>query len=85
MFYLNTRLTKRILGVLALSASFAFAAELKMATTTSTDNTGLLDVLAPQYKKDTGVDLKWVAVGQSYPCKGPMWLQTFIPNKPKCI
>ncbi|HCZ19724.1 MAG TPA: tungsten ABC transporter substrate-binding protein [Helicobacter sp.] len=34
-----------------------------MATTTSTDNTGLLDVLAPAYKKDTGVDLKWVAVG----------------------
>ncbi|MBE0492352.1 MAG: substrate-binding domain-containing protein [Sulfurospirillum sp.] len=34
-----------------------------MATTTSTDNTGLLDVLAPMYKQDTGVDLKWVAVG----------------------
>ena len=58
MFYLNTRLTKRILGVLALSASLAMAGELKMATTTSTDNTGLLDVLAPKYKADTGAALK---------------------------
>ncbi|MBW2108558.1 MAG: substrate-binding domain-containing protein [Deltaproteobacteria bacterium] len=34
-----------------------------MATTTSTDNTGLLDVLAPAFKKDTGIELRWVAVG----------------------
>lgn len=39
------------------------SAELKMATTTSTDNTGLLDVIAPLYKKDFGVDLKWISVG----------------------
>ncbi|WP_257874468.1 tungstate ABC transporter substrate-binding protein TupA [Helicobacter sp. 11S03491-1] len=39
------------------------AKDLKMATTTSTDNTGLLDVLAPIFKKDTGIDLKWVSVG----------------------
>lgn len=49
-------------ALLAMGASLG-AAELRMATTTSTDNTGLLDVLAPAYKKDTGVDLKWVAVG----------------------
>lgn len=36
---------------------------LQMATTTSTDNTGLLDVLAPQFKQDTGIELRWVAVG----------------------
>ena len=36
---------------------------LKMATTTSTDNTGLLDYLAPEFKADTGIDLQWVAVG----------------------
>lgn len=36
---------------------------LKMATTTSTDNTGLLDSLAPMFKKDTGIELQWVAVG----------------------
>ncbi|NLU35142.1 tungstate ABC transporter substrate-binding protein TupA [Wolinella succinogenes] len=49
-------------ALLAMGANLG-AAELRMATTTSTDNTGLLDVLAPAYKKDTGVDLKWVAVG----------------------
>lgn len=36
---------------------------LKMATTTSTDNTGLLDYLAPRFKQDTGVELQWVSVG----------------------
>jgi len=36
---------------------------LMMATTTSTDNTGLLDYLAPLFQKDTGIELKWTAVG----------------------
>ncbi len=36
---------------------------LMMATTTSTDNTGLLDYLAPAFTRDTGIVLKWVAVG----------------------
>ncbi|MCP4136627.1 MAG: tungsten ABC transporter substrate-binding protein [bacterium] len=36
---------------------------LKMATTTSTDNTGLLDELKPIIKSDLLIDLKWVAVG----------------------
>ncbi|KIX11857.1 substrate-binding domain-containing protein [Dethiosulfatarculus sandiegensis] len=36
---------------------------LRMATTTSTANTGLLDYLAPQFQKDTGIELQWVAVG----------------------
>ena len=36
---------------------------LKMATTTSTDNTGLLDYLKPAIESDTGIDLHWVAVG----------------------
>jgi len=36
---------------------------LMMATTTSTDNTGLLDYLSPEFKKDTGIELKWIAVG----------------------
>jgi tungstate transport system substrate-binding protein len=34
-----------------------------MATTTSTDNTGLLDYLIPEFIKDTGIELKWVATG----------------------
>ena len=36
---------------------------LMMATTSSTDNTGLLDYLAPQFKKATGIALRWTATG----------------------
>lgn len=36
---------------------------LLMATTTSTDNTGLLDYLAPIFLEETGWELKWTAVG----------------------
>ena len=32
---------------------------LMMATTTSTDNTGLLDYLAPYFTQATGIELKW--------------------------
>ncbi len=47
-----------------LSVTAALAAPvLRMATTTSTDNTGLLDVLAPEFLKDTGIELQWVSVG----------------------
>jgi len=34
-----------------------------LATTTSVDATGLLDVLADAFKKESGISLKWVAVG----------------------
>jgi len=36
---------------------------LMMATTTSTDNTGLLDYLIPYFEKQTGISLKWTATG----------------------
>jgi len=36
---------------------------LLLATTTSVDATGLLDVLADEFKKETGITLKWTAVG----------------------
>ena len=36
---------------------------LMMATTTSTQDSGLLEFLDPVLKKETGIDLKWVAVG----------------------
>ena len=36
---------------------------LMMATTTSTDNTGLLDYLIPHFEKQTGITLKWTATG----------------------
>ena len=49
---------------LVASAFSAQSAEtLMMATTTSTDNTGLLDILAPVFEKDTGIKLKWTAAG----------------------
>jgi tungstate transport system substrate-binding protein len=34
-----------------------------MSTTTSTQSSGLLDVLLPEFKKDTGIDVKVVAKG----------------------
>lgn len=53
-----------ICGLLAGGAGPAAAAPvLKMATTTSTANTGLLDYLAPKFQKDTGIELQFVAVG----------------------
>ena len=58
-----------IFAVLLLVALFAGAAAaakapvLRMATTTSTDDTGLLDYLQPIFLKDAGIDIQWVAVG----------------------
>ncbi len=37
--------------------------ELILATTTSTQDTGLLDVLVPRFEKQTGYDVKTIAVG----------------------
>ncbi len=47
---------------------FAFSAQagskaLMMATTTSTDGTGLLDYLKPYFEKEIGVELKWTPTG----------------------
>jgi tungstate transport system substrate-binding protein len=58
----------RLILALALSLVFSGSAlaageVLMMATTTSTDDTGLLPVLGEAFKKDTGIELKWVAVG----------------------
>lgn len=63
MFKIKKSLIALSAGSLIFFASMVNAAELKMATTTSTDNTGLLDALAPIFKKDTGIELKWIAVG----------------------
>jgi len=57
-----------LLAIFAMSVfvSAPGAAEekvLMMATTTSTDNTGLLDYLAPLFQKDTGIELRWTATG----------------------
>jgi len=63
--------TKKIFtGILALICTMipAISAQaqtqtLMMATTTSTDNTGLLDYLIPHFEKQTGISLKWTATG----------------------
>lgn len=51
-----------VIGVTAFTA-FCDTDVLMMATTTSTDNTGLLDYLAPEFKKDTNIELRWTATG----------------------
>jgi tungstate transport system substrate-binding protein len=50
-------------AMVAPSTMAAGGKTLLMATTTSTDNTGLLDYLAPEFQKATGIELKWTAVG----------------------
>jgi len=53
-----------ILLVISLAApALAGSGQLMLATTTSTDNTGLLDYLIPAFTQDTGIDLKWVSTG----------------------
>ena len=59
-----------LMGVIFLAAVLATPSmaatkvpTLMMATTSSTDNTGLLDYLAPYFTKATGIDLRWTASG----------------------
>jgi tungstate transport system substrate-binding protein len=52
-----------ILSSVFYTITFAADKALLMATTTSTDNTGLLDYLSPHFTKATGIRLKWIAVG----------------------
>ncbi len=49
--------------VLPAAISRAGGKVLLLATTTSTDNTGLLDYLAPHFTRATGIELRWTAVG----------------------
>jgi tungstate transport system substrate-binding protein len=54
-----------VLGMVGIvSPSFAGQGKvLRMATTTSTDNTGLLDYLKPEFEKATGIELQWISAG----------------------
>ena len=45
------------------TSSLANEKSLMMATTTSTDNTGLLEYLITHFEKETGITLKWTATG----------------------
>lgn len=49
--------------MLGLCASTVQAESLMMATTTSTQDSGLLEYLLPIFEKDTGHQLKWIATG----------------------
>lgn len=64
--YLLTVIAVFLVAVAFAGAAAAAAAKvpvLRMATTTSTDDTGLLDYLQPIFLKDAGIDIQWVAVG----------------------
>ena len=54
-----------VFWIALVSAASAGAQEkvLLMATTTSTEDTGLLNELAPEFKAATGIDLRWTATG----------------------
>lgn len=54
---------KKLIAISYLCLGLLSAQTLKMATTTSTDNTGLLDDLAPKFAQDSGINLQWVSVG----------------------
>jgi tungstate transport system substrate-binding protein len=62
------RLIAVLIGIATIASllpGFAVAQDksLTMATTTSTDNTGLLDELIPHFIKKTGIEFKWTATG----------------------
>lgn len=67
MFCLRMMMNFLIINCLLIAVNVSPAISKKpvlmMATTTSTDNTGLLDYLAPHFTKKTGIELKWTAVG----------------------
>ncbi len=49
--------------VLAGSGALASGKVLKMSTTTSTQSSGLLDLILPEFKKDSGIEVKVIAKG----------------------
>jgi tungstate transport system substrate-binding protein len=59
----STLLPALILAFAVFGTGAAPERPLMLATTTSVDATGLLDVLADAFKADTGITLKWIAVG----------------------
>ena len=57
--------TLAILFLLLFSISHTFAEEafITLSSTTSTDNSGLLEYLIPKFKSKTGIDVRVIAVG----------------------
>jgi tungstate transport system substrate-binding protein len=52
-----------ILGLLATGCTSQKTPSITLATTTSVQDTGLLDVLTPKFGEETGIEVKVVAVG----------------------
>jgi len=63
VFIASLTLIAALLILFSIPALAADAKLLRMATTTSTDDTGLLDYLKPYFVKETGIDIQWVATG----------------------
>lgn len=61
--FLKTLRLPAILCLTLAAATAAYAGELRMATTTSTENSGLLKVLLPKFEAATGVHVHVIAVG----------------------
>lgn len=57
------RIIALVLMITLCACSGGEKKEVMMATTTSLNDSGLLDTLAPEFKKDTGIELKWLSVG----------------------
>ena len=60
------RMTGMVMGLLVIFCMTGVSAEdkvIKMSTTTSTQASGLLDVLLPELEKDTGITVKVIAKG----------------------
>jgi len=58
--------TLRLSAITCLTLAFAsaaYAGDLRMATTTSTENSGLLKVLLPKFEAATGIHVQVIAVG----------------------
>jgi tungstate transport system substrate-binding protein len=62
---MKSKLLLCILGVILAVTGFAVAQDgrLKLATTTSTDNSGLLEVLIPPFERQSGLTVDVIAVG----------------------
>ncbi|KMQ73273.1 substrate-binding domain-containing protein [Marinobacter subterrani] len=62
---MNKTLNLLLAGVTSLGLAFSAHAEdyITLASTTSTENSGLFDSILPKFKADTGIDVRVVAVG----------------------
>ncbi|MDF2368841.1 substrate-binding domain-containing protein [Sneathiella sp.] len=60
---MKIRLIFAAFALLMMTAVSALADDMKMAVTTSFHNSGLSDILVPEIKKDTGIDVYLLVVG----------------------